>query len=91
MGDALAQVKVMPESPDVDMTSLKAFCEKKAVAKSTKDQVKIEEEPVAFGLKALTITFLVDEDAGNLDAFEDDLRSHDDIRDAETVSISRTL
>lgn len=91
MGDALVELKVMPESPEVDFEALKAFCEEKALEKSSKDQVKIEEEPVAFGLKAIKIVFLVEEDEGGLDDFEDMLREHDDVRDAETLSVSRTL
>ena len=91
MGDALVEMKEMPESPDVDMDSMKSFCTKEIKAVSSKDQIKAEEEPVAFGLKALKFTFLVDEDAGGLDDLEDALRSHEDVRDAETLSVSRTL
>jgi translation elongation factor aEF-1 beta len=59
-------VKVMPESPEVDLGALKTKGEE--VIRETYGEVKeirVTEVPIAFGLKALEFIFIVDEAKGS--------------------------
>lgn len=58
MGTALFKIKVMPSSPEVDLEKIK-----EEITKLLKDakNLSYEEEPVAFGLKAIIISFGWDE------------------------------
>jgi elongation factor 1-beta len=59
-------MKVMPESVDVDFGAIKKKSE--AIVRATYGEVreiKFEEEPIAFGLKALKIIFIVEETLGS--------------------------
>ena len=60
----------MPENPGTDMVKLQKECE----TQITQFEGKIESatiEPVAFGLKAVNITFRMDENKGSPDPLED--------------------
>ena len=53
MGEVAVTLKVMPESPEVDLEALKEAI-KNAV--DEKEFERIEEEPIGFGLLALIVT-----------------------------------
>lgn len=82
-------VKVMPESVDINLTALKKTCEKEiyAVYKQVKE-LRIEEEPIAFGLCALKFTFIVDEDLGS-DIIQERLEKIQGIASAQVVDFRR--
>ena len=56
MGFTAVQMKLMPDSPSADLKAI----EKKAeefINSMHKTSVKVEEEPIAFGLKAIILSF----------------------------------
>ena len=52
---------------------------------------RIEEEPIAFGLKAVKATFIVPDEAGHLEKLEEELNSIEKVKEVETVMVSRSL
>ena len=56
MGTAILKLKIMPESPETDLGEIKEQG-KKGVAEEGGVLSGFEEQPVAFGLKALIATF----------------------------------
>jgi elongation factor 1-beta len=69
MGKVAAKVKVMPQSPDVDLDALQDRLEQ-----SLPEGAKIkgfERDEVAFGLVALLPTVVVPDDAGGTEAVEE--------------------
>ncbi len=60
-------VKIMPESPEVDLGVLRAEAKVKADAFGAELLDKDSIEPVAFGLKALKLVFLIEESKGSED------------------------
>ena len=56
MGVAALKLKIMPESPELDLEELKPKIEKSLKQAGTIRINSIQEEPVAFGLKALIVT-----------------------------------
>ena len=57
MGDALVKIKVLPTSPEVDFEELRGKIKTILEAKGGKN-CGFEEEPIAFGLKALIVSFV---------------------------------
>ena len=55
MGIALIKIKIMPESPNTDLAKIESISKEKIEAESGRVQ-NSEEEPIAFGLKALIAT-----------------------------------
>lgn len=86
MGDVVIIVKVMPESPDVDLEALKSAI--KAKYPGTKD---IQEEPIGFGLSSLKVAIVIpDGQAGASEEAETILASIDGVQSAEIVSLTLT-
>lgn len=56
MGFTAVQLKLMPTSPSVDLKEIEKKAEE-LINSMHKTQVKIEEEPIAFGLKAIILWF----------------------------------
>ncbi|MBV0901023.1 elongation factor 1-beta [Haloarcula salina] len=85
MGKVAAKMKVMPQSPEVDLDALQDRLEG-ALPEGTKIN-GFEREDVAFGLVALTPTVIVPDDSGGTDAVEEAFANVDGV---ESVSIEST-
>lgn len=82
MGKVAANMKVMPQSPDIDLDALQERLED-----SLPEGAKIngfERDDVAFGLVALVPTVIVPDDAGGTEAVED---AFEGIEGVESVSV----
>jgi len=60
MGKALVKIKIMPESPDIDLQNIEEEA-KKIVKEIAGTEAKTEREPIAFGLNAIILQFMIDE------------------------------
>ena len=49
--------------------------------------MKVEQEPIAFGLKALKITFVADESKGSTEALEQDIKTISGVNSVEVVDL----
>jgi elongation factor 1-beta len=92
MAKAVVTIKLMPESPDVDLKKIEH------VASSKIDHFTGETgekryvvEPIAFGLKALKITFVMDEKIGSTDSLEQAILEIDGVQSAEVVDVRRAI
>ena len=86
MGDVVIIVKVMPESPDVDLEALKVAIKEKYPG--TKD---MQIEPIGFGLSALKVAIVIpDGEAGASEEAEQILASIKGVQSAEIVSLTLT-
>ncbi len=90
MAQVVITIKVMPESPDVDLDVVLEECKKLVVSFGT-EVGKTEIEPIAFGLKALKIIFVSDEAKGGTDDLEKDITAIEGVQSAETVDVRRAL
>jgi len=80
----------MPESPETDLEALKEACKQK-IKDFGGNLHNIEELPIAFGLKALIITFAYDEKKGTPDALEEDIASLEQVTSAEAIDVRRGI
>lgn len=85
MGTVAVILKVMPESPDVNLVKLKDRIKKDVPA--VKD---IREEPIGFGLKALIVAALVNDAAGESDAVEAAIQKIPGVERAEITEVTLT-
>jgi elongation factor 1-beta len=75
-------VKLMPESPSVNLESIKKSAHSLMEKEGAKN-ISFEEKPIAFGLKAIYMKFALDESKGT-DLVESKLSS---IKDVSSVTI----
>ena len=83
MGGVAVIVRVMPESPDVDLEKLKSALKQKLPGIQD-----IQEEPIGFGLKALKLVAVVNDAGGETDAIEGKLNTIPGVERAEIVEVT---
>jgi len=89
MGTALVKLKIMPESPGVDLEALKQKITESIKADVDSD-IKFEEEPIAFGLTALITQFAIDE-SKQIDPIQEKVTSIENIKSAEVADFRRAF
>ncbi len=89
MGEVVATIKLMPESPEMDLAKVKAEIES-AIPENT-ELHSIEEEPIAFGLVALNVMVVVDDGEGGTEKVEENFSKIDDIASVEVVDVRRLM
>ena len=90
--NAIITIRIMPESPEVDLEHIRTEAEKKINAFVGKSQQKQHEiKPVAFGLKSLDIFFMMDEDLGSPDSVAEDIGTLEGVQSAEITNVTRAM
>ena len=91
MAWVVATIKIMPESPESDLSSIQNSAEEEIKKFAGETQIKTEQEPVAFGLKALKIIFVMDEDKGSTEKLEETIKTIPEVKSVETVDVRRAI
>ena len=87
MGEVVATLKIMPESPDVDLEALKVAIQ--AAMPAEAEFHKIEEEPIAFGLVALNLIFSIEDGEGGTESTEEAMAKLADVASVEITDTRR--
>ena len=83
MGEVAIIYKVMPDGPEVDLETLKQNITKKLPEKARLN--KIEEKPVAFGLKSLEVQIILNDREGGAEEIEKSLGQIESVQSIETI------
>lgn len=89
MAEVLATMKIMPESPEVDLDALKVAIEE-GMPEDAEFQ-NISEEPIAFGLVALILNFTIEDGEGGTESTEEFIFGLDDVASIEITGIGRLM
>jgi len=90
MARMLVTLKVMPDSVDLDLKELREKI-KDVIAKESGELLdKDELEPVAFGLKALKLMFIIDESKGS-ETISDAVGSLEGVSSCTVIDMRRTV
>jgi elongation factor 1-beta len=87
MGKVAAKIKIMPQSPDVDLDALQDRLEG-ALPEGAKIK-GFERDDVAFGLVALFPTVIIPDEAGGTDAVEDAFADVDGVESVDVDTVGR--
>ncbi|MFH1623076.1 MAG: elongation factor 1-beta [Candidatus Aenigmatarchaeota archaeon] len=85
MSGVIATFKVMPAGIDVNLDMLEA---------KIKEDVKpdqLKREPIAFGLVALIVVKIVQDEAGEIDRIEDALKKIDGVGEVQVTEVTKAL
>ena len=91
MAQVVVTLKIMPESPKTDLGKINEMAKRHIKEFCDSTEFKEEVEPVAFGLKALKITFVMDEKLGSTDALEDNIREINEVQSVEVIDVRRAI
>ena len=90
MGKVIVTAQIMPSSPETNMEKLNEEV-KKIINTNRGEYVKAEIRPIAFGLKALIVYFLVEDTGGIMGNIEKKIYSIDNIQGYEVSNVQRAL
>ncbi len=93
MANVVVTFTVMPESLDVNLHDLTSFVlqEIKSYTKNPSVETKQEIVPVAFGLKSLKITFVMNEAQGSPEELEKKISENKDVASVEVTDVRRAI
>jgi len=91
MANSVVTLKIMPESPAIDLVKLETNVKKFIVKYAGEGETRTSIEPIAFGLKALKIIFVVDEKKGGTDNLEKEISKIKGINSVEVVDVRRAI
>ena len=89
MGTALIKIKIMPVSPETDLSKIQEKA-KEIIEKNKGQRVSFETQPIAFGLKALIVGFDLDESL-ELEPIEKGLREIENVNSTEVIDMRRAF
>ena len=90
MAQVIVTLRIMPESPDTDLVELEKQATQK-IANFGGDVGKTEITPVAFGLKALNLYFVMDEAKGSTEPLEKEIESLQGVNSVEVTDVRRAI
>lgn len=91
MARVVVTLKIMPESPETDLSLIQNKAEEEIKKFAGDTEIKAEQEPIAFGLKALKLLFVMDEDKGSTEELENNIKSIESVNSVETVDVRRAI
>ena len=91
MAQAIVTLKIMPESPDVNLEELEEKAKKFIAQFAGEGDTRTEQQPVAFGLKALQIIFVMDEQIGSTEELEKSIAAIEGISSVEVTDVRRAI
>jgi len=89
MGIALLTMKLMPVSLESNLEEIKKIAEK-IIEENKGKNIRFEEEPIAFGLKAIKVFFGIDEN-DPMETIEQELQKIESVSSSEVVDMRRAL
>ena len=89
MGEVLTTMKIMPDSPDVDLQTIKDTIES-----SMPEGAKLHEmsdEPIAFGLVAIILQFITEDGEGGSEPVEEMVSAIEGVASIEITGVGRLM
>lgn len=91
MAQVIVTLKIMPESPDADLHEIERQSKSRIASFSGKTETKTEIVPIAFGLKALKLTFVMEESIGSTESLETEIAAIDNVNSVEVTDVRRAI
>jgi len=91
MADVVVSLRIMPNDPSIDLHKIEAEAKKKIVDFCNSREFRMQIEPVAFGLKALNILFVMDEGIGSTEKLEKTISGLDGVESVEVTDVRRAV
>lgn len=91
MANAIVSMKIMPESPDIDLDEIELKVKEVIVNHVGEGEIRAEQVPVAFGLKSLNLIFVMNEQNHKLEPIENEIASLEGINSVEVTDVRRAI
>jgi translation elongation factor aEF-1 beta len=90
MADVVVSLKIMPESPEVSLDDV--FTDtKKAIEQFGGEVGRVEQVPIAFGLKSLNVIFVMNENIGSTEVLEKQISGIAGVSSVDVTDVRRAI
>jgi elongation factor 1-beta len=89
MADVVVTMKVMPDSPERDLKKMQAEIDKVILKFGRIYKKGIQ--PIAFGLNAMTYSFIMVEKQGGTDPVEEETKKIEGVSDVQITDVTRSV
>lgn len=91
MARVVVTLKIMPESVDVDLDALTEQIKVMIYDFAGETDLKTELEPIAFGLQAIKLIFVIDESLGDTEDLEHNIEQLEEVQSVSVVDVRRAV
>lgn len=91
MARVVVSLRIMPQSPSVNISHIETKAIKEIADFCGSKEFKSNIEPIAYGLKALNILFVMEEDKGSTEEMEKKISRIEGVESVEVTDVRRAL
>jgi len=95
MACVVVTIKLMPKEPGINWDNIYSKAQEKIRAfideKHKTGEMRKEIAPIGFGLSALKITFVMDEQIGGTENLEENIKKIEGVESVETTDVRRAI
>ena len=91
MARVIVTLQIMPDSPNEDLKKIEACAREEIEKFAGKGETKVSIEPVAFGLSAIKIIFVMDEDIGSTEPLEESIAKISGVSSVQVTDVRRAV
>jgi elongation factor 1-beta len=90
MAQVIVSMRIMPSGPDADLKAIEDKANS-AIKKFGGEVGKVVIQPIAFGLKAINMIFVMDEKKGDTEPLEKQVSHIPDVNSVEVTDVRRAV
>ncbi|MBI1935122.1 elongation factor 1-beta [Candidatus Woesearchaeota archaeon] len=91
MAQVVVSIRIMPKGTEIDMSVLESSAKKEIIDFCNSKEFKTDVQPIAFGLNALNIIFVMDESKGSTEILEQKIAEIDGVESVEVTDVRRAV
>ena len=91
MTQVVVSLRIMPQNIDVNLSEMEQKVKSEIVDFCNSKEFKVEVQPIAFGLKALMILFVMEESIGTTEKLESRISQLEGIESVEVTDVRRAI
>ena len=91
MAQVVVTLRIMPQNTEIDFVQLEFRAKKEIVDFCNSQEFKTQIQPIAFGLNALIIYFVMDEAKGSTEELENKISKLDGVESVEVTDVRRAI
>ncbi|MFH1212040.1 MAG: elongation factor 1-beta [Candidatus Woesearchaeota archaeon] len=91
MAKVVISLRIMPESPEINLETLKPDILQEIENFAGKGETRTEIVPIAFGLNAMQIIFVMEEAKGSTEPLEEEITKIKGVNSVEVTDVRRAV
>ena len=91
MASIVVTLRIMPINPKIELSELESKAKNEIIGFCNSKEFKTNIEPIAFGLKALNILFVMDESKGSTEKLEAKISQIAGVESVEVTDVRRAI